>query len=63
MRSVSITKGSSIELDSEILRARYREDIRKPVPVKPGVAERYDFDRFHFIARRRKELQQWWCCS
>lgn len=44
--------GSSIELDSEILRARYREDLRKPLPVKPGVVERYDFDRFHFIARR-----------
>jgi putative CocE/NonD family hydrolase len=43
--------GSSIELDSEILRARYREDLRKPVSVKSGVVERYDFDRFHFIAR------------
>lgn len=44
--------GSSIELDSEILRARYRGDLRTPVPVKPGVVERYDFDRFHFMARR-----------
>jgi putative CocE/NonD family hydrolase len=44
--------GSSIELDSEVLRARYRKDLREAVLVKPGVIERYDFDHFHFIARR-----------
>ncbi|OOG48487.1 CocE/NonD family hydrolase [Rhodanobacter sp. C01] len=44
--------GSSIELDSQLLRARYRKSLREPMPAKPGVIERYDFDSMHFIARR-----------
>ncbi len=44
--------GSSIQLGSNILRARYRKSLREPAPVKAGSIERYDFDAFPFIARR-----------
>jgi putative CocE/NonD family hydrolase len=43
--------GSSIPLGSEILRARYRHGLRASELVKPGAIERYDFERFAFIAR------------
>jgi putative CocE/NonD family hydrolase len=44
--------GSSIQIGSEVLRARYRKGLREPVLVKPGVIERYDFNGLPFIARR-----------
>ena len=44
--------GSSVFLTSDSLRARYRKDLRMAELVKPGAVERYDFDRFTFVARR-----------
>ncbi|NCT68425.1 MAG: CocE/NonD family hydrolase [Rhodanobacteraceae bacterium] len=44
--------GSSVFLAGDALRARYRHDPRTARPVTPGAIERYDFDRFGFIARR-----------
>jgi putative CocE/NonD family hydrolase len=44
--------GSSALLTTDMLRARYRKSLREAVLVKPGAIERYDFDRFNFIARR-----------
>ncbi|MEO5559884.1 MAG: CocE/NonD family hydrolase [Dokdonella sp.] len=44
--------GSSVFLTNDALRARYRHDPRRAVPVKPGAIERYDFDHFTFVARR-----------
>jgi len=44
--------GSSEMLGSDMLRARYRKSVREPSLVKPGAIERYDFNRFSFIARR-----------
>ena len=44
--------GRSALLGSEIFRARYRKSLREPVLVNPSAIERYDFDRFNFIARR-----------
>jgi putative CocE/NonD family hydrolase len=44
--------GSSVFLASDALRARYRHSLREAQLVKPGAVERYDFDRFTFVARR-----------
>ncbi len=44
--------GSSVFLTSDSLRARYRKSLRAAQLVKPGAVERYDFDRFTFVARR-----------
>ena len=44
--------GSSIELTSDLLRARYRESLNKPKPVTPGEITRYDFDGFRWFSRR-----------
>ncbi|ULU26222.1 CocE/NonD family hydrolase [Dyella terrae] len=44
--------GSSVQLGSQFLRARYRKSQRTPELVKPGAVERYDVDHFAFIARR-----------
>jgi putative CocE/NonD family hydrolase len=44
--------GSSVFLASDSMRARYRHDLRKAEPVKPGAIERYEFSRFSFVARR-----------
>ena len=44
--------GSSVFLSSDSLRARYRHSLRKAELVTPGAIERYDFDRFSFVARR-----------
>ncbi|MEP7097136.1 MAG: CocE/NonD family hydrolase [Dokdonella sp.] len=44
--------GSSVFLAGDSLRARYRKNFRKAELVKPGAVERYDFDRFTFVARR-----------
>ncbi len=44
--------GGSVLLAFDVMRARYRRSLREPALVVPGVVERYDFDRFNFIARR-----------
>jgi putative CocE/NonD family hydrolase len=44
--------GSSTLLANSMLRARYRQSLRDAKLVRPGAIERYDFDRFSFIARR-----------
>jgi putative CocE/NonD family hydrolase len=44
--------GSSIQLGTDLMRARYRKGLREPAPVKAGAIERYDLDGFYFIARR-----------
>lgn len=44
--------GSSVFLTSDAMRARYRKDLRKGELATPGEIERYDFDRFTFVARR-----------
>lgn len=44
--------GGSVFLSSDSLRARYRHSLREATPVRPGAVERYDFDRFTFVARR-----------
>lgn len=44
--------GSSIELTSTLLRARYRESLEKAKPVTPGEITRYDFDGFRWFSRR-----------
>jgi putative CocE/NonD family hydrolase len=44
--------GSSVFLSSDSMRARYRHSLRAAQFAKPGAIERYDFDRFTFVARR-----------
>ncbi|MBZ5507904.1 MAG: CocE/NonD family hydrolase [Acidobacteriia bacterium] len=44
--------GSSVELTSDLLRARYRESLNKAKPVTPGEITRYDFDGFRWFSRR-----------
>lgn len=44
--------GSTIELTSAWLRARYRESPREPKLVCTQEPQRYDFDQFTFVARR-----------
>ncbi len=44
--------GTNIFLSDDMLRARYRESDRVAHAVAKGKAERYDFDRFTFVARR-----------
>lgn len=44
--------GRSMLLAFDVMRARYRKSLREPVLVQPGAIERYDFERFNFIARR-----------
>jgi putative CocE/NonD family hydrolase len=44
--------GSSVFLASDSLRARYRHGLREAQLARPGEVERYDFNRFTFVARR-----------
>jgi putative CocE/NonD family hydrolase len=44
--------GSSVFLTEDLLRARYRESPTKPVLVKPGEVNRYEFNDFYFFSRR-----------
>lgn len=44
--------GHSTLLGMDVQRARYRQSLRKSVLAIPGMIERYDFDRFPFVARR-----------
>jgi hypothetical protein len=44
--------GTSIRLTQDLMRARYRESLRKERLVRPGVVERYEFSGFPFFCRR-----------
>jgi putative CocE/NonD family hydrolase len=44
--------GSSVQLTTDILRARYRESMTHQKLVQPGEINRYDFDGFTFFSRR-----------
>jgi uncharacterized protein len=44
--------GTNVFLSDDMLRARYRSGDRVAKPVAAGAVERYDFDRFTFVARR-----------
>ncbi len=44
--------GSSVQLSSDALRARYRESLREAKLVTPGQITRYDFDGFTWFSRR-----------
>lgn len=46
--------GSSIRLSTDALRARYRQGLRTPTPIRVTSPLRYDFQRFTFIARQIK---------
>jgi hypothetical protein len=43
--------GGSIYLTGDVLRARYREDLRTPKLVATTRPQRYDFTRFTFVSR------------
>ena len=44
--------GSSVFLSEDLLRARYRESLVKPILVKAGSVDRYEFNGFYFFSRR-----------
>ena len=44
--------GTNVFLSDDMLRARYREGDRVARPVTKGRVERYDFNRFTFVAGR-----------
>lgn len=44
--------GSSIQLTTDWMRARFRESFREPTLVDTKEPLRYDFERFMFVARR-----------
>lgn len=44
--------GTNVMLSDDMMRARYRGGDRAAELVKPGHIERYEFDRFTFVARR-----------
>ena len=44
--------GTSIQLTTDQMRARYRESLREAKLVKPGEINRYEFDKFLFFSRR-----------
>jgi putative CocE/NonD family hydrolase len=44
--------GTSIQLTSDLMRARYRESLGEAKLVKPGVVEKYEFPGFMFFSRR-----------
>lgn len=44
--------GTSIQLTSDMMRARYRESLRQEKLVTPGQINRYDFASFTFFSRR-----------
>ncbi len=43
--------GTSIRLSTDAIRARYREDLRKPILVGTRAPLRYEFSRFTFVSR------------
>ena len=44
--------GGSIQLTNATMRARYRESLRREIPVPSGKAEKYVFDNFTFFSRQ-----------
>jgi predicted acyl esterase len=44
--------GASVQLTSDLLRARYRESLREAKLVTPGQITRYEFDDFTWFSRR-----------
>jgi putative CocE/NonD family hydrolase len=44
--------GTSVELTSDVIRARYRESLSQEKLVKPGEINQYVFDGFTFFSRR-----------
>ncbi len=44
--------GSSIQLTSDLMRARYRDSLTEEKLVKPGEINRYEFNGFTFFSRR-----------
>jgi len=49
------TDGSAIELTSDCLRARYRENLHEEHIINTRVPLRYDFNRFMFVSRLVKK--------
>jgi len=47
-----LADGGSIQLTSATMRARYRESLRRDIPVPAGKAEKYVFDNFLFFSRQ-----------
>jgi len=47
-----LADGSSIQLTGANMRARYRESLRKEVPVPSGKPEKYVFENFTFFSRQ-----------
>jgi hypothetical protein len=46
-----LADGSSIQLSSATIRARYRDSLRQAKPVPAGKPEKYVFDNFMFFSR------------
>ena len=44
--------GTSVQLTSDIMRARYRDSLTQEKLVKPGEINRYEFNGFTFFSRR-----------
>jgi uncharacterized protein len=47
-----LPNGTSVELTSDMLRARYRDSLTEEKLVKPGEINRYEFSGFTFFSRR-----------
>lgn len=47
-----LPEGTSVELTSDVIRARYRESLSQEKLVKPGEINEYVFDGFTFFSRR-----------
>jgi putative CocE/NonD family hydrolase len=47
-----LPNGSMVHLTSDLLRARYRESLRKATLVTPGKIERYEFSSFQYFSRQ-----------
>jgi len=47
-----LPNGSSVHLTSDLMRARYRESLRKPKPVTSGEVNEYDFTTFQYFSRQ-----------
>ncbi len=47
-----LPNGTSVELTSDALRARYRESLREARLITPGQITEYDFDGFTWFSRR-----------
>lgn len=44
--------GTSVQLTSDMMRARYRESLKTEKLIKPGEINQYAFDSFTFFSRR-----------